>query len=109
MYGLHLSFPWRAGTSRWGVPYIRVKTAIDLNIMFEGFSAIANGHHMLAEKADVHGPFHVKAHLENVWRTVPFLNIHSFLEHLGDMPPIIWTSGQVRVCLTATPVPARRA
>jgi hypothetical protein len=39
---------------------------------------------VLAENAGVFGPFLVKAHLENVWRTVPFIDMPLFIAHVRE-------------------------
>ncbi|MBI5634111.1 MAG: ATP-binding protein [Nitrospirae bacterium] len=57
---------------------------LDLNIMLDGIAAIVERHRILAKHAGVNGPFYVKAHLENVWRTVPFLDMPFFTKHVDE-------------------------
>ena len=52
---------------------------LDLNLMLVGLAAIIARHRNLALQAGIPGPFYIKAHLENVWRTVPFLDMVSFI------------------------------
>lgn len=61
---------------------IRHSKILDLNILFEAIYSIVIRHRTLAEKAGIDGPFYVKAHLQNVWRTVPFLDMSSFVAHI---------------------------
>ena len=56
---------------------------LDLNYMVMVCSAVIGRHRQLALEADVSGPFFVKARLENVWRTVPFLDLSSYLDHIN--------------------------
>ena len=30
------------------------------------------------------GPFYIKAYIENVWRTIPFIDLPGFLSHISD-------------------------
>lgn len=57
---------------------------LDLNILFGAVLAVATRHRVLAENAGVFGPFFVKAHLENVWRTVPFIDMPLFIAHVRE-------------------------
>jgi Putative DNA-binding domain len=57
---------------------------LDLNIMLDALTAIVARHRSLAMHAGVHGPFYVKAHLENVWRTVPFLDTEKFMVYVHE-------------------------
>lgn len=57
---------------------------LDLNIMLDALTAIVARHRSLAMHAGVHGPFYVKAHLENVWRTVPFLDMAKFMAYVQE-------------------------
>jgi hypothetical protein len=57
---------------------------LDLNIIYAAVSGIIGRHRSLAEKAGVMGPFFVKAHLQNVWRIVPFIDIASFITHVRN-------------------------
>ena len=55
---------------------------LDLNVLFGALLAISVRHRTLVKEVGVKGPFYVKFSLENVWRTVPFLDIPSFSEHV---------------------------
>jgi hypothetical protein len=57
---------------------------LDLNAIFSAVGAIASRHRKLVEEAEIMGPFFVKAHLENVWRTVPFIDMSSYIAHVRE-------------------------
>ena len=54
---------------------------LDLNQVMGLTLAIIMRHRSLATIAEVNGPFYVKAHIENVWRTVPFVDLDGFLQN----------------------------
>lgn len=63
---------------------------LDLNLIFAMLHAVVFQHRKLAQQMKVDGPFYVKCHIDNVWRTTPFLDMSSFVEHVRDFgPPII--------------------
>lgn len=55
---------------------------LDLNYILMACSAVVGRHRQLVLDSNVSGPFFVKARLENVWRTVPFLDLPSYLAHI---------------------------
>lgn len=57
---------------------------LDLNVLFEMLAAIVTRHRALVSKCGVSGPFYVKAHIENAWRTIPFLDLSVFVEHVKE-------------------------
>ena len=59
--------------------YCRV---LDLNITMDLIGHVVRRHRILASKANVGGPFFLKACLESVWRTIPFLDHSKYLEHI---------------------------
>ena len=61
--------------------YCRV---LDLNLTIDIIGHVMRRHRILASKANVSGPFFLKACLENVWRTIPFLDHSKYLEHIDD-------------------------
>jgi hypothetical protein len=56
---------------------------LDLNILFAALAAVVMRHRTLVTHASIRGPFFVKAHLANVWRTVPFLDLPSLITHFS--------------------------
>lgn len=54
---------------------------LDLNILYSFLHSVLEKHRTLANQSNIKGPFYVKAHLENTWRTVPFLDLSFFIEH----------------------------
>jgi hypothetical protein len=64
---------------------------LDLNWLFQVITEIARRHRLLVSEAGgVYGPFFVKAHLQNVWRAVPFLEMPTLLKHIEthDVPVV---------------------
>ena len=57
---------------------------LDLNLVLIGLLSIVRRHRRLVWHAKVKGPFFVKAHLENIWRTVPFVDLPAFYSHIED-------------------------
>ena len=55
---------------------------LDLNYMLGLCFGIMARHRTLAGEAEVTGPFYMKAHLENVWRVVPFVDVSGYIEHI---------------------------
>ena len=57
---------------------------LDLNLIVSFASSIVNRHRILVSQARVKGPFYIKVHVANVWRTIPFLDIPLYLDHISD-------------------------
>ena len=66
---------------RSGIDPVRV---LDLSRMLEVVYAVSVRHRRLAGEADVRGPFYVKCRLENVWRTIPYLDTPEFITHIDE-------------------------
>lgn len=56
---------------------------VDLNLVLSVLMSITIRHRRLAWHANVKGPFYVKAHLENIWRTVPFIDLPAFWDQVS--------------------------
>ena len=41
-------------------------------------------HRRLVGYANIKGPFYVKAYIENMWRTVPFIDLPAFLDQVSE-------------------------
>lgn len=61
-----------------GVNPVRV---LDLDQMMGLLWALSVRHRFLVGQANVKGPFYVKCHLENVWRTTPYVDIPEYVVH----------------------------
>lgn len=61
---------------------LRGARVLDLNILFEVLASIVARHRALVTASEVSGPFYLKAHVENAWRTMPFLDLPVFIEHI---------------------------
>ena len=57
---------------------------LDLNNILDSCEAIIKRHRILVDQANVRGPFYIKAFVEEVWRTIPFLDLPAFLSHISD-------------------------
>ena len=57
---------------------------LDLNLMVDLVGAIIRRHRILVAQAGITGPLFIKAHLEDVWRTVPFLSHSGYLKHIEE-------------------------
>ena len=57
---------------------------LDLNVTIDLIGHVMRRHRILADKADIRGPFFLKACIENVWRTIPFIDHSKYLEHIKD-------------------------
>ena len=59
---------------------LNLASVLDLNqVMMIALNVIVK-HRRLARRAGVYGPFYIKAYIENVWRTVPFLDLDGFIQ-----------------------------
>ncbi len=56
---------------------------LDLNQVLTMLLAIVVRHRRLVKAANTSGPFFVKAHLQNIWRAVPFIDLPEFMEHVN--------------------------
>ena len=57
---------------------------LNLNFTMVALMYMIKCHRQLAWHANVRGPFYVKAYLENIWRTVPFVDLPAFLRHISE-------------------------
>ncbi len=64
-----------------GIEPVRV---LDLTRMLELVWAVSLRHRRLADQSGISGPFYVKCILENVWRTIPFVNTGDYINHINE-------------------------
>ena len=57
---------------------------LDLNDVMILALAIAVRHRRLAHQAGISGPFYIKFHIQNVWRTIPFIDIDGFFRNTEE-------------------------
>lgn len=57
---------------------------LDLNLIVDLIGAVVRRHRILVDRSGVQGPFFLKAHVENVWRTVPFVDHSSYSRHISE-------------------------
>ena len=55
---------------------------LDLNLVLNFAALILRRHRILVSQANVKGPFYIKAHIENAWRTTPFVDLPQYLAHV---------------------------
>ena len=58
------------------------RRVVDLNIIPNLCAAAVTRHRRLVEAQGIRGPYYIKARLENIWRTIPFIDSAKYLEHL---------------------------
>ena len=56
---------------------------IDLTYLLKVFVAVSVRHRHLVGKAGIRGPFYAKCRLENVWRTIPYLETPAFIQQVN--------------------------
>ena len=56
---------------------------LDLNIIMDLLLVVVKRHRIVAGQAGINGPFYLKANIENVWRTVPFIDHSTFQKHFS--------------------------
>lgn len=54
---------------------------LDLNQLLPLALQMVIRHRILAKQANVNGPFYVKIHIENVWRTIPFIDLDGYFQN----------------------------
>ena len=54
--------------------------------------AVFRRHRTIMGQANISGPLHTKARIVNVWRTIPFIDLPEYIEHVEkhDIPLIQW-------------------
>ena len=57
-------------------------TFLDLNRLLELCILVIARHRNLVAQAEITGPFYVKAYIENVWRTSPFIDLPAYINHV---------------------------
>ena len=69
---------------------------LNLNILLSLISVIVHRHRIVAGQADIRGPFYIKARIENVWRTVPFIDLREYIAHLKKFDfPVVQTADMI--------------
>ena len=66
---------------------------LNLNILLPLLRVIFSRHRTLVGQANVRGPFYVKALIDNVWRTVPFVDVEEYITHVEEFDiPVVQDS-----------------
>lgn len=67
---------------------------LDLTDFLFIIGAVYRRHRTIMERAGFSAPLHTKLHLENVWRTVPFIELPEYLEHVEKYDiPLVQSDG----------------
>ena len=63
---------------------------LNLNLLLPLVGAIVSRHRRIVGTANVRGPFYIKGRIENVWRTIPFIDICEYMTHVEkfDFPVV---------------------
>ena len=86
----HVSHPiWREYTigmsflSKLASTEISHRPVLELNLVLNLLGAVLHRHRVLVSRANILGPFYLKARLENIWRTIPFIDHSKYLDHIN--------------------------
>ena len=60
------------------------RPVLELNSVLNFLGASFHRHRVLVGRSNVRGPFYLKARLENIWRTIPFVDHSNYLEHVNS-------------------------
>ena len=65
---------------------------LDLTQLAPLVLAIFRRHRTIMSQANISGPLHTKARIVNVWRTIPYLGLPEYIEHVEkyDIPLVQW-------------------
>lgn len=63
---------------------------LNLNLLLSLIGVIIARHRTIVGQANIKGPFFIKARIENVWRTIPFIDVKDYLAHVKryDFPVV---------------------
>ena len=63
---------------------------LNLNLLPNLLAVIVWRHRTIVGQSNIKGPFYLKARIENVWRTVPFVDLDGYMEHVErfDFPVV---------------------
>ena len=69
---------------------LKLSRVIDLNLALPLIGAVLARHRTVAGSVGIKGPFYVKATIENVWRTIPFIDTAEYMANVGrfDVPVV---------------------
>lgn len=80
-------------------------TILDLSDFPFIISAVFRRHRTLMDRAEIRAPLHIKAHLENVWRTIPFIDLPEYLEHVEKYDIPLVQLGEIEFPPTSSSLP----
>ena len=66
---------------------------LNLNLLLPLVSVAVSRHRTIVGQAGVRGPFYVKACIENVWRSIPFIDLKEYVDHVEEFDfPVVQDS-----------------
>ena len=66
---------------------------LNLNLLLNLIGGIVSRHRRIVWQANVRGPFYIKARIENVWRTIPFIDLSEYMTHIEEFDfPVVQAS-----------------
>ena len=69
---------------------------LNLNMLLLLCFATISRHRIIVGQANLRGPFYIKARLENVWRTIPFIDLDKYMVHVNQYDiPVVQASDMV--------------
>lgn len=69
---------------------------LNLNMLLSLIGVIVHRHRIVVGQADIRGPFYIKARIQNVWRTIPFIDLPEYMAHLKKFDfPLVQTADMV--------------
>ena len=95
-----LSHPW-SGFSNFG-EFLQIASqsnlsnlrVLNMNIVVTLLMSIVRRHHTILRSSELRGPFFMKARIENVWRSIPFIDLPEYIEHVKAFGlPIVQDDG----------------
>ena len=66
---------------------------LNLNLLLPLIAVIISRHRRIVARANVKGPFYIKARIENVWRAIPFVDLSEYMTHVEQFDfPVVQAS-----------------
>lgn len=66
---------------------------LNLSILLPLIGMIVSRHRKIVRRANIRGPFYIKARMQNVWRTIPFIDLSEYMDHVQKFDfPVVQSS-----------------
>ncbi len=63
---------------------LQYRRVLELNLVLDLLGALLHRHRVLVSRSGIRGPFYLKARLENIWRTIPFVDLSNYMQHIDE-------------------------